>query len=116
MSIWVVRPAELRASDFSRECVAEAYGGISASVIFVEAEPGQGPSLHKHAYAEPFFVVEGQATFIDGTNERAVRGGEVLIVSPDQPHAFVNSGTTPLRQIDVHLNPRFVTEWLDDRG
>ncbi len=113
MSIWVVRPAELRASGFSREFTGEAYGGIPASVIFVEAESGQGPSLHKHAYAELFFIIEGQATFTDGVEERVVRGGELVIVSPDQPHGFVNSGTARLRQIDVHLNPRFVTEWLD---
>ena len=116
MSIGVVRPDELGASDFSREFVGEAYGGIPASVIFVDAEPGHGPSLHKHAYAELFFVIEGQATFTGGTKERVVRGGEAVIVSPDQPHGFVNSGTTQLRQIDVHLNSRFVTEWLDARG
>jgi hypothetical protein len=25
---------------------------------------------------------------------------------------IVNSGDTPLRQIDIHANPKFVTEWL----
>jgi mannose-6-phosphate isomerase-like protein (cupin superfamily) len=48
----------------------------------------------------------------DGLEERGVRGGEIVIVSPDQLHAFFNSGTGRLRQIDVHLNSRFVTEWL----
>lgn len=86
---------------------------MPASVLFVDAEPGRGPRLHKHAYAELFFVVDGQATFTDGVEERVVRAGEVVIVSPGQPHAFVNSGTGPLRQIDVHLNARFVTDWLD---
>jgi hypothetical protein len=26
----------------------------------------------------------------------------------------VNSGTGPLRQIDIHANDRFITEWLED--
>ena len=108
-----MRPAELPASELARELVGDEYGGLPASVIFVDAEPGQGPSLHKHAYAELFFVIEGQATFTDGVEERVVRGGEVVIVSPGQPHAFVNSGTGRLRQIDVHLASRFATEWLD---
>jgi hypothetical protein len=68
----------------------------------------------KHAYAELFFVLEGQATFTDGVDERLVRAGEVVIVPPDQPHAFVNFGGGRLRQIAVHLNSRFVTDWLDD--
>jgi mannose-6-phosphate isomerase-like protein (cupin superfamily) len=113
MSIWFVRAAELAESAFSRELVGDDYGGIPASVIFVDAEPGQGPRLHKHAYAELVFIVEGQATFHDGVDERVVRSGEAVIVSPDQPHGFVNSGTGRLRQIDVHLSSRFVTEWLD---
>ena len=113
MSIWFVRPEELRESELARELVGDEYGGIPASVIFVDAEPGRGPRLHKHAYAELFFVLDGEATFTDGAEERVVRGGEVVIVSPDQPHRFFNSGTRRLRQIDVHLSSRFVTEWLD---
>jgi mannose-6-phosphate isomerase-like protein (cupin superfamily) len=113
VAISFIRQAELRASNFARELVGDDYGGIPASVIFVDAKPGQGPRLHKHAYAEVFFVLEGRATFTDGVEERVVGAGDVVIVSADQPHRFVNSGTRPLRQIDVHLSPRFVTEWLE---
>jgi len=110
-----VTQAELAESEFSRELVGDDYGGVGASVIFVDAEPGQGPRLHKHAYAELFFVIEGEATFSDGVDERVGRAGDVVIVPPDQPHAFVNSGTGRLRQIDVHLSSRFVTEWLENK-
>ena len=113
MSIWFVRQGELAQSELARELVGDDYGGIPASVIFVDAEPGQGPRLHKHSYAELFFVIEGEATFTDGVDERVVHAGDVVIVGHEQPHAFVNSDTGRLRQIDVHLNPRFVTEWLE---
>ena len=109
MSIWFLRSADLPESERARELLGEDYGGIPASVIFVDAEPGQGPSLHKHAYAELFFVIEGQSTFTDGVEERVVRGGEAVIVSPDQPHGFVNFGTGRLCQINVLFNSRFVT-------
>jgi mannose-6-phosphate isomerase-like protein (cupin superfamily) len=39
--------------------------------------------------------------------------GEVVVVPPDTPHRFVNSGAGPLRQIAIHVNSRFVTEWLE---
>jgi hypothetical protein len=26
----------------------------------------------------------------------------------------VNSGTGPLRQVDIHASERFITEWLED--
>lgn len=38
--------------------------------------------------------------------------GDIVVVPAGQPHCFVNSGSGPLRQIDVHLSPRYVTEWL----
>ena len=74
----------VQASTFSRELVGDDYGGIPASVIVVDAAPRQGPRLHKHAYAELFFVLEGEATFTDGTREHLVRGGEIVIVGRDK--------------------------------
>jgi mannose-6-phosphate isomerase-like protein (cupin superfamily) len=111
--IWHLRNEDLCATTFSRELVGDDYGGIPACAILVDAAPGQGPGLHKHPYAELFFVVDGEATFTDGTQEHLVRGGEIVIVGPDQPHGFVNSGSGRLRQIDIHLSPRFNTEWLE---
>ncbi len=113
MSIVFLDQADLPKSNFSRELVGDDVGGIPASVIFVDAEPGEGPRLHKHAYAELFFVLEGEATFSDGSERRVVGPGGVAVVPPSQPHAFVNSGSGRLRQIDVHLSGRFVTEWLE---
>jgi len=102
-----------RVQDSNDELVGDDYGGLAACVIFVDLKPGQGPKLHKHPYAELFFVLEGESTFTDGIESRVVHAGEMVIASGDQPHAFVNSGAGRLRQIDVHLSPRFDTEWLD---
>ncbi len=95
------------------ELVGDDYGGLPACVIFVDLEPGEGPGLHKHPYAELFFVLEGESTFTDGSETRIVRAGEAVITEAHQPHTFVNSGQDPLRQIDVHLSSRFQTEWLE---
>jgi mannose-6-phosphate isomerase-like protein (cupin superfamily) len=112
MSILFLKQSELPASNFSRELVGDEVGGIPACVIFVDAEPGRGPRLHKHPYAELFFVLAGEATFSDGETERVAGPGEVVVVPPEQLHAFVNSGRERLRQIDVHLSGRFETDWL----
>ena len=57
-------------------------------------------------------MVEGAATFDDGESKREVRAGEMAVVDANQTHGFVNSGAGRLRQIDVHLSPKFITEWL----
>jgi mannose-6-phosphate isomerase-like protein (cupin superfamily) len=111
--ITVVAQAELPAGAFSRELEGESLD-VPASVIFVDAAPGEGPSLHLHPYAELFFVLEGEATFTDGAKEHTVGAGTLVVVAPEQPHAFVNPGPARLRQIDVHLSGRFNTRWLDE--
>jgi mannose-6-phosphate isomerase-like protein (cupin superfamily) len=112
VAITFLTQSELPLSSFSRELEGDALG-VQASVIFVDAAPGEGPSLHLHPYAELFFVLQGEATFGDGEHDRVVSAGDVVVVPAEQPHAFVNSGAERLLQIDVHLNGRFITRWLD---
>lgn len=108
MDVQVVKQSELPA----RELIGADHGGVGVCVIFVDAEPGAGPSLHKHPYEELFILLDGEATFIAGEQEVRARAGEMVIVPPDTPHAFTNSGDRPLRQIDIHVSPTFSTEWL----
>jgi len=82
------------------------------SVITVDAEPGAGPKLHRHPYEEVFVVIDGEATFTLGDEQRVVHGGEIVIAPPGLPHAFVNSGSGRLRSVDIHSSPEFITEWL----
>jgi quercetin dioxygenase-like cupin family protein len=91
------------------------FGGANVSIIFVDAAPGEGPRLHRHPYEEVFIVLEGQPTFTVGTETVEARAGQIVIVRPGVVHAFVNSGTGRLRQIDIHPSGAFTTEWLEDR-
>ena len=115
MAIAFLHQSDLGVGEFSRELIGVEHG-VDASVIFVDAAAGQGPALHVHEYAELFFVLEGEARFSDGTSERPVGPGGIVLVSPEQPHGFVNPGPARLRQIDIHLSPRFSTRWLTPAG
>ncbi len=112
MAIQFFRSEDLPHDVISRDFVGEQHGGVGACVIFVDAGPEEGPRRHRHPYVEILIVVEGVATFDDGESKRVVKAGEMAVVEAGQPHAFVNSGWQRLRQIDIHLSPAFVTEWL----
>jgi mannose-6-phosphate isomerase-like protein (cupin superfamily) len=112
MSVRVLRQDELPLSNIAHELVGADHGA-SVCIIFVDAPPGRGPSLHKHPYEEIFIVLEGGATFVAQGKTVDVRSGDVVIVPADTPHAFTNSGDGQLRQIDIHVSPRFETEWLE---
>jgi mannose-6-phosphate isomerase-like protein (cupin superfamily) len=111
--ITILDRSALAVDEFTHELEGETIG-VPASVIYVDAAPGEGPSLHSHPYAELFFVLEGEAIFTDGAAEHPVHAGNLVVAAPDQPHGFVNPGPGRLRQIDVHLNGRFETRWLTD--
>ena len=58
-------------------------------------------------------LLEGEATFtVDGQTIEA-RAGQVVVVQPGEAHTFVNTGSGPLKQIDIHASERFITEWLE---
>jgi mannose-6-phosphate isomerase-like protein (cupin superfamily) len=111
-TVRVVGLDELPSTATARELVGADHGGTGVCLIFVDAPPGHGPSLHRHPYEEVFVVQEGEATFVADGQERVVGAGKVVIVPAGVAHSFVNSGDAPLRQLDIHVSPRFDTEWL----
>ena len=91
----------------SYEFVGETHGAPFSAYI-VKAEPGQGPPLHKHPYVEVAFTLEGRATITVGDEQREVKPGGIVVIPANTSHRFVNSGTTILRQLDIHASPRFI--------
>ena len=57
-------------------------------------------------------VQEGRVTFTAGNEIIEASGGQV-VVPTGVAHKSVNSGTGRLRQVDIHVNERFITEWLE---
>jgi mannose-6-phosphate isomerase-like protein (cupin superfamily) len=112
VAIHFLRTDELPGDVISRDFVGEQHGGVGACVLFVDAGPGEGPRLHRHPYVEILIVLEGTSTFYDGEGQHEVGAGEMAVVEANQPHGFKNTGTGRLRQVDIHLSPRFITEWL----
>jgi mannose-6-phosphate isomerase-like protein (cupin superfamily) len=97
----------------SHELQGYLHGDAPVCLIFFDGPPGSGPTMHAHPYAEVFVILEGQATFTVGDEVIEATAGHILIAPAGVPHKFVSTGDGPLRQIDIHANDRFVTEWLE---
>jgi quercetin dioxygenase-like cupin family protein len=87
--------------------------GAPISAYIVNAQPGQGPPLHTHPYVEVIFMLEGHATVTIGDETREVNAGAIAVVPTNTPHRFLNSGDRLLRQIDVHVSPKFIQTNLE---
>jgi quercetin dioxygenase-like cupin family protein len=103
---------DLEHSQHSHEFLGAEHGDVPFSIILVHSQPGAGPKLHRHPYAEVFVVESGQATFQLGDETIVVGGGHVVVGPPDVPHGFTNTGTGELRLTAIHGASRFDTEWL----
>ena len=114
MNYRVVNKDELPNSGCASEFEGYLYGDTEVSFLLVDMQPGEGVGLHAHPYQEIFLLQVGVATFTVGTTTLEARAGQIIIVPADTPHKFVNSGEGKLRQVDIHLSKRFITQWLEE--
>jgi mannose-6-phosphate isomerase-like protein (cupin superfamily) len=102
----VVAKEELPYGTIAYRFEGHRYGDVDVSFFLVESPPGGGAVLHTHPYEEVFVTLEGQATFTVGDATIEVGAGQVVVAPAEVPHKFVNSGTGPLRQVDIHPSGR----------
>jgi quercetin dioxygenase-like cupin family protein len=110
--MYVVSRDDLPSGNFSDNFVGQDHLGVGVSMILIDAEPGQGPSLHTHPYPEIHVIEDGEATFVADGEERVVRAGEIVVVPAGVPHSFVNGGDSTFRELAIHVSPTFETTWL----
>jgi mannose-6-phosphate isomerase-like protein (cupin superfamily) len=113
MSDILLNKDELERDGNTREFQGYVHGDTHLSFLWIDLPPGDGPRLHKHPYEEVFVILEGRATYTVGSMTLEAMAGQIVIAPPETPHEFINSGTGPLRQIDIHASERFITEWLE---
>ena len=87
---------------------------VNVSFFISETPPGRGPALHRHPYEEVFIILDGQLTMTLGDASVEAAAGQIVIVPPETPHQFTNSGPAVARHVDIHASSRMETTWLDD--
>jgi mannose-6-phosphate isomerase-like protein (cupin superfamily) len=103
----VVRKEDLPLIGISYNFVGAEQGDVAISMYLVEAPPGRGAPLHVHEYDEIVLLQEGQSRFVIGDVIREASPGDILVVKARTPHGFINVGSGVLKQVDIHLSPRF---------
>ena len=88
----VVSFDDLEHTAHAHEFVGAEHGDVPFSIILVHSQPGVGPKLHRHPYAEVFVVEAGQATFRIGERTLVIDEGHVVVSPPGEAHGFTNTG------------------------
>ena len=90
------------------------FQDTEVSFIWVDMPPGGKIRLHKHPYKEIFIIQEGVSTFTVGSETLEAHAGQVIIVPAETPHKFTNLSDQRLKQVDIHVNKEFITDWLEE--
>ena len=114
MSYTVLHRDELPYDGNTYEFQGIHHQATNVSFIWVDMPPGGTIRLHKHPYEEIFIIQEGVATFTIGSATLPAHAGQVIIVPAEVPHKFMNLSDRQLKQIDIHVNKQFITDWLED--
>jgi quercetin dioxygenase-like cupin family protein len=114
MSHIILHREELPHDGNTYEFEGVRYQATEVSFIWVDMPPGGTIRLHKHPYKEIFIIQEGVATFTVGSATLEAHAGQIIIVPADIPHKFINLSDQQLKQIDIHVNKQFITEWLEN--
>jgi mannose-6-phosphate isomerase-like protein (cupin superfamily) len=76
--------------------------GVGISVFVVRTPPGRAVELHTHPYAETFVLLEGAGRWTAAEDVVELRANQMLVVPPETPHGFRNTGEQPLLVVSVH--------------
>lgn len=60
-----------------------------------------GPPLHRHAFDELFYVLEGELAFRLGDSAVTLEAGGCVYVPGNEPHTFSNPSAEPARMLVV---------------
>jgi mannose-6-phosphate isomerase-like protein (cupin superfamily) len=108
-----IRKEDLPRIGSSYNFVGAEQGNVGVSIYLLEAQPGRGAPLHVHKYDEIVLVQEGRSRIAIGDLIRETQPGDIVVVKANTPHGFVNIGSGVLKQIDIHVNPRFEQQFVE---
>ncbi len=114
MNYTVLHRDDLPYDGYTYEFQGVLHQDTDVSFIWVDMPPGGTIRLHKHPYAEIFIIQEGIATFTVDSATLEARAGQIIVVPAEAPHKFMNLSDKQLKQIDIHVNKQFITDWLED--
>ena len=110
----VIRSGEIPPSPGGTVTFEGEPHGSGVSFFLVNSEPGTGPDLHRHPYAETWIVRSGKARMTADGEDFEAGPGDIVVVGPETPHKFKNAGTERLDIICIHASPRMIQEDLEE--
>jgi mannose-6-phosphate isomerase-like protein (cupin superfamily) len=104
--------ADLASSPTAALFEGHPRAGVDVSIFVTRTPPGATVELHVHPYAETFLLLEGRGRWTVGDEVAELEPEQLLVVPPDTPHGFRNTGDVPLLAVSAHERGTLRQRWL----
>jgi mannose-6-phosphate isomerase-like protein (cupin superfamily) len=94
--------AEMSLSPTAALFEGRARAGIDISIFVVRTQPGGFVEIHVHPYSETFVLLEGHGRWTAAGQAYELDANQMIVVPPNTPHGFRNTGEVPLALVTVH--------------
>ena len=84
-----------------RLAVGAEDGAQNFIMMVLEIAPGGNTPFHHHAWEEEIFIKSGSGKLKTADTTLDISEGTVLFFKGDEPHQFINTGSSPLEAICV---------------
>src|SRR4051812_5605525 len=81
--------------------VDDSTGSVHTGLTLELLEPGGSIATHLHSFEEGFYVLEGEAAVTIDTRAVAFGPGDFGVFKVGTPHAWRNTGSAPLRWLQM---------------
>jgi quercetin dioxygenase-like cupin family protein len=88
--------------------------GAEISIFVTRTPPGALVELHVHPYPETSLLLEGSGRWTSGEEVIELAPDQILVVPPETPHGFRNTGNAPLLVVSVHERGEVEQHWLGE--
>lgn len=119
LAVDLPRTVKLDLADLALNATAALFeghrrAGVDVSMFVTRTRPGAFVELHVHPYAETFLLLEGHGRWTAGGDVVELEPEQMLVVPPETPHGFRNTGDVPLLVVSVHERGTLRQTWLGE--
>ncbi len=80
-----------------RWLITKDIGAPNFAMRLFEMEPGGHSPLHNHPWEHEIFILEGEGVAVGGNEEKKIKAGHAVLISPNEKHQFQNNGERTLK-------------------
>lgn len=80
-----------------RWLITKDTGAPNFAMRLFEMEPGGHSPLHNHPWEHEIFILEGEGIAVGGNEEKRIKAGHAVFISPNEKHQLQNNGERTLK-------------------